>query len=84
MVGIDRPNALIDSEEFRQSIIDACRWMNRAGINQETSGNISVRVEGGDMLITPSGVPYDEMQPDMICGVPLESDADASSRTTER
>ena len=75
---IDRANAVADTEEVRQSIIDACRWMNRTGINQGTSGNISVRVEGDHMLITPSGVPYDAMQPEMICREPLEGEASSS------
>ena len=74
MGGTDHPRALTDTEEVRQSIIDASRWMNAVGINQGTSGNISVRVEGDDMLITPSGVSYDEMQPDMICRLPLDGD----------
>ena len=78
MGGTDRPNALTDTEEVRQNIIDACRWMNAAGINQGTSGNISVRVEGDHMLITPSGVPYDTKQPDMICRVAFDGDAEAS------
>jgi L-fuculose-phosphate aldolase len=51
--------------EVRQSIIDACREMSAAGINQGTSGNISVRTDDG-ILLTPSGVPYDTMQPDDI------------------
>ena len=49
----------------RQAIIDACREMSAVGINQGTSGNISVRTEDG-ILLTPSGVPYDTMQPDDI------------------
>jgi L-fuculose-phosphate aldolase len=35
----------------RQSIIDACLRMNQLGINQGTSGNISLR-HGDGMLIT--------------------------------
>ncbi|MGX7742023.1 MULTISPECIES: L-fuculose-phosphate aldolase [Rhodopseudomonas] len=49
----------------RQSIIDACREMTALGINQGTSGNISVRTEDG-ILVTPSGVPYELMQPEDI------------------
>lgn len=49
----------------RQSIIDACRAMNRAGINQGTAGNISLRWKGG-LLITPSGLPYDAMNAEDI------------------
>lgn len=57
--------------DTRQAIIDACLWMNDKGINQGTSGNISVR-DGDGMLITPSGVPYDQMTPDMIVRMPLD------------
>jgi L-fuculose-phosphate aldolase len=49
----------------RQAIIDACRRMNALGINQGTSGNISVR-HGAGLLITPTSVPYDAMTPDQI------------------
>ena len=43
----------------------SCRWMKRRGLNQGTSGNISARY-GDGMLITPSAIPYDAMQPEMI------------------
>ncbi|GGE89470.1 class II aldolase/adducin family protein [Stappia taiwanensis] len=56
--------------ELRQSIIDACRGMNASGLNQGTSGNISLRV-GDVMLITPSGVPYEKLEPAMIAALPL-------------
>src|SRR6201989_1179297 len=51
--------------EKRQAIIDACRRMNALGINQGTSGNISVR-HGDGLLVTPPSVPYDAMTPDLI------------------
>lgn len=46
----------------RREIIAACLDMNRRGLNQGVTGNISVRVPEG-FLITPSGMPYDEMKP---------------------
>jgi L-fuculose-phosphate aldolase len=49
----------------RQAIIDACRRMNKSGINQGTSGNISIR-HGDGLLITPTSVPYDSMTPEQI------------------
>ncbi len=58
---------------IRQSIIDHCRAMNASGLNQGTSGNISVR-QGGRMLITPSGIPYYKTTPDMIASLSLDSD----------
>ncbi len=48
--------------EQRREIVKACQDMNRRGINQGTSGNISVRVKEG-FLLTPSGMAYDEMKP---------------------
>ena len=53
------------SKVKRQAIIDACRRMNALGINQGTSGNISVR-DGDGLLITPTSVPYDAMTPEQI------------------
>lgn len=51
-----------DDLEIRRSIVAACREMTALGINQGTSGNIGVRVEAG-ILVTPSGLPYDRMEP---------------------
>jgi L-fuculose-phosphate aldolase len=52
-------------QDKRQAIIDACRQMNALGINQGTSGNISVR-HGEGLLITPTSVPYEAMTPEQI------------------
>lgn len=49
----------------RQSIIDACLEMNRLGINQGTSGNISVR-HRDHLLVTPTSVPYADLVPESI------------------
>ncbi len=57
--------------ELRQGIVKSCRSMNALGINQGTSGNISARF-GDVMLITPSGVPYEEMAPKDIAAMPLD------------
>lgn len=50
---------------LRQAIVEACREMNRRGLNQGTSGNVSVR-HGKGLLITPSGLPYETMTPEQI------------------
>src|ERR1700722_3900840 len=60
-----------DLTEKCQSIIDACLRMNQLGINQGTSGNISLRHEAG-MLITPTSVPYEAMQPEQIVYMGLD------------
>jgi len=59
--------------ELRRGIVNSCRTMNALGINQGTSGNISAR-HGTMMLITPSGVPYDEMKPGDIARMPIDGE----------
>ena len=58
---------------LRQTIIDLCLEMNRNGINQGTSGNISAR-HGDAMLLTPSATPYEDLTPEMIVSMPLDGD----------
>ena len=45
--------------------------MNATGLNQGMSGNISIRV-GATMLITPTALAYDAMQPGDIASVRLD------------
>jgi L-fuculose-phosphate aldolase len=59
-----------DELEQRGDIITACLWMNSSGLNQGTSGNISVRY-GDTMLISPSGVPYEQLEPEDIVAMTL-------------
>lgn len=63
----------------RQSIIDACLRMHALGINQGTSGNISLRHQAG-MLITPTSVPYEAMTPERIVYMGLDGSFDPSQR----
>ncbi|MDH3375577.1 MAG: class II aldolase/adducin family protein, partial [Gammaproteobacteria bacterium] len=44
------------------NIISTCVEMQELGINQGTSGNVSVRTDTG-FLITPSAIAYDTMLP---------------------
>ncbi|RFC67169.1 MULTISPECIES: class II aldolase/adducin family protein [Mesorhizobium] len=56
---------MADQAVLRKEMVDICRRMNTSGINQGTAGNLSVRLDKG-FLITPSGMPYDNMSPDDI------------------
>ncbi len=58
---IKKPKEMV----VREEIIATCIKMTRLGINQGTSGNVSKRWQEG-MLITPSGLPYEDMSPDDI------------------
>jgi L-fuculose-phosphate aldolase len=50
------------SEAGRRALIDAARRLERDGLLRGTAGNLSVRCDDG-MLITPSGLPYGELEP---------------------
>jgi L-fuculose-phosphate aldolase len=58
----------------RQEIISTLLAMTAQGINQGTSGNVSIR-DGEGFLITPSGMPYEEMRPDDIVWMDLDGRA---------
>ncbi|MBV8457713.1 MAG: class II aldolase/adducin family protein, partial [Acetobacteraceae bacterium] len=58
-------------QEVRQSVVEACRSLNALGVNQGTSGNVSVRFEGR-ILISPSAIPYEEMRPEQVPMMRLE------------
>ncbi len=48
---------------LRQEMIATCLRINATGLNQGTSGNLSVRLSSGGFLITPSSTPYERMIP---------------------
>jgi L-fuculose-phosphate aldolase len=60
----------MSESDLRQQLLLVARRMNASGINQGTSGNLSVRIPGG-MLITPSSLPYDQMQPEDLVALDL-------------
>jgi L-fuculose-phosphate aldolase len=62
-----------DERALRAAIVAKARWMNAAGFNQGTSGNISARYKDV-LLITPSATPYDAMTPDTIAALPLDGE----------
>lgn len=65
--------------ELRQKIIDTCLQMNRLGLNQGTSGNVSARA-GPGMLITPSAMHYDRMRPADIVWMGFDGDIHGDCR----
>ncbi len=50
------------SEDLRQKLLAIARAMNGMGLNQATSGNLSVRCDDG-FLITPSALAYQDCTP---------------------
>ncbi len=67
---MDPADAAAD-EVKRVTVIATCLAMQASGINQGTSGNVSVR-DGNGLLITPSGVPYERLTPGDIVAMGLD------------
>ena len=70
-------------EEERQSIVSACKLMQESGYFLGTWGNISMRLDD-HILLTPSRVDYDMMQPvDLVvidmCGNIIEGERNPTS-----
>lgn len=57
---------------LRSEIIATCRRLDAIGLNQGTSGNVSVRIAGDRFLVTPTGIPYDVMTEDEIAEVTFD------------
>ncbi|MDH3691518.1 MAG: class II aldolase/adducin family protein [Gammaproteobacteria bacterium] len=57
--------------ELREGVISTCVEMNNLGINQGTSGNVSARLEDC-FLITPSGIPYEDLETDHIVEMDMD------------
>ena len=57
--------------DLRREVIETCLKMNAEGINQGTSGNVSVRSDEG-FLITASGIAYEKMKPAHVIEMDLE------------
>lgn len=49
----------------RRAMVDAAMALSQQGLNRGTSGNIGVRL-AHTFLVTPSGVPADELRPDLM------------------
>ena len=62
------------SDRLRRQLIETAIALNASGINQGTSGNLSVRIEGG-MLITPSGLSYHALESSDIVFMTLDGDS---------
>lgn len=60
----------MSESKLRHALVQACRELERLNLNQGTAGNLSVRT-GDAMLITPSGIPYDRLTPEMIARMPF-------------
>lgn len=62
---------MITNQNERREIIEACKHIQETGLNQGTSGNVSIRISKNEFLVTPSGVPYEKMSLDTVVPVKI-------------
>lgn len=65
--------------QLRRQLIEIARQMEATGLNQGTSGNLSVRTETG-FLITPSALPCDQYKSNDIVTMDLKGNAVGSRK----
>ena len=63
----------------RRALIDAALRLQDLGLNQGTSGNLSVRISSG-LLVTPSGVPNEDLRPADIVAMGLDGSVEPGQR----
>jgi ribulose-5-phosphate 4-epimerase/fuculose-1-phosphate aldolase len=53
--------------DLRREVVKWALAMNTTGLVVQTSGNVSARVPGTDMmLVTPTGTPYELLKPEDV------------------
>ncbi|MBU6286175.1 MAG: class II aldolase [Betaproteobacteria bacterium] len=71
---------MLSEVQARQALIGQALSLNRLGINHGKSGNVSLRwdrsnkVQGEGLLITPSGLAYENLEPQDLVWISLQDD----------
>jgi len=63
------------SFQLRREVIEVARRTSMTCLTQGTSGNVSAR-SGAGFLVTPTGIPYEELQPRDLVQLDLEGHAE--------
>ena len=67
-------------EKEKQEVIKAGMKMDRYGLIALSGGNVSVRMPTGEILVTPSGMIYEDMVPDDVLVVDIDGNVLEGSR----
>ncbi len=65
---------------LRDKLVATAKRMSSLGLTPGMSGNVSVRTPSG-MLVTPSGMPYDDLVPDDAVAIQLDGTVRPGQRT---
>ena len=67
------------ADELRSAVVEAGREMLRLGLVSGSSGNASAR-DGDQVLITPAGLPYEEMTADDLVAIGMDGEVAEGQR----
>jgi len=59
-------DAAMTDTQLREAVIAVCRALGQRGLTHGTSGNVSVRRDDRRFFVSPTGMPYDALEPDDI------------------
>ncbi|MDQ3316146.1 MAG: class II aldolase/adducin family protein [Actinomycetota bacterium] len=59
-------------QELREEVAGVARRLISSGLVTGTSGNVSARTPEGNVLVTPTGLPYEAMEPESIVLVDID------------
>ena len=59
-------------EDQKRAVLDAARTLDRYGLIALSGGNVSWRMDSGEVLVTPSGMIYDDMVADDVLVVDID------------
>jgi L-fuculose-phosphate aldolase len=65
---------MLAENDARAAVLAAARGMLEHGLTSGTSGNVSARLDGGTLVITPSGLPYADMGPADLVVITMAGD----------
>jgi L-fuculose-phosphate aldolase len=77
---------MTDSVDIQAQVVAAAQAMDAAGLVVGTAGNVSGRADDGMIWLTPSSLPYDQVNADNLAAVDLDGNlVDGSTRpSTEK
>jgi L-fuculose-phosphate aldolase len=75
-----------DAAAIRQQLVDTARELLRCGLVEGTAGNLSARLPDGNVVLSPSSLPYDTMTVSdlVVCDLEGKVLAGARAPTSEK
>lgn len=78
MIDSSMSSQVVDELSLRQQLATAYRELVKLGLNRGTSGNCSIRLGRNKLLITPSGIPHEQVLPETLVEITLEGEVNGS------